>query len=185
MNDKKEQIKIALLAIIAGTLIIQTVIGPGGNSGSSDNPADTEPIPGAVQPTMPQSLNATPGSQIAQEAIKIEKPVGPLTSMKFTEDLFDFGNIKQNSTNKHIFKFTNTGTNPLIISNAAGSCGCTVPQWPKEPVPPGAVGEIVVEYKPGTQKDNQQKTVTVTANTDPVDTRISIKAMVEEVIEKK
>ena len=181
MNDKKEQIKIILLAIIAGTLIVQIVISTGGNNGSSDNPPDTETISGAVQQTMPQSLNAAPGSQLVQEAVKIEKPVGPLTAIKFTDELFDFGSIKQNSTAKHIFKFTNTGTNPLIISNAVGSCGCTVPQWPKEPIPPGAVGEIVVEYKPGTQKGNQQKTVTVTANTDPVDTRISIKAMVEEV----
>ncbi|MBL4577586.1 MAG: DUF1573 domain-containing protein [Flavobacteriales bacterium] len=102
--------------------------------------------------------------------------------MLFTEDLHDFGTIKQNSIgNQHTFTFTNTGTNPLIISNAKGSCGCTVPKWPKEPIPPGGTGTIEVEYKPGSQKGNQKKTVTVTANTDPPDTRLSISAVVEEV----
>jgi len=101
--------------------------------------------------------------------------------MIFAQNSHDFGNIIQNSTtNQHTFTFTNTGTNPLIISNAKGSCGCTVPKWPKEPIPPGGTGTIEVEYNPGSQKGSQKKTVTVTANTEPADTRLSISAVVEE-----
>ncbi|MCB0395162.1 MAG: DUF1573 domain-containing protein [Flavobacteriales bacterium] len=108
-------------------------------------------------------------------------PAGPTTGIKFEEESFDFGNVPQHSTNKHTFKFTNTGEHPLIISNATGSCGCTVPDYPKEPIAPGKTGVINVEYKPGTQKGNQTKTVTVTANTEPAQTRVNITAFVEEV----
>ena len=182
MNDMKEQIKIVLLVIIAGTLILEMVLAP--NIKEDDSYDTTESIITQTQPlNTAQSLNNTP-NPLVQEAIKIEKPKGPLSTISFTEETFDFGNIKQNSTdNKHIFKFTNKGTNPLIISNAKGSCGCTVPQWPKEPIAPGETGEIEVSYKPGKQKGNQRKTVTVTANTDPPDTRISISAIVEEIPE--
>ena len=171
----KEQIKIALLAIIAGTLIIETVL-ISTNDNSSANSASIEKnkisdAPALITPTTAPEIVAQP-----------VKPEGPKTSMVFAEEIFEFGNIKQNSTdNKHIFKFSNTGDKPLIIENAKGSCGCTVPQWPKEPIPPGGTGEIVVDYKPGSQKGNQRKTVTVTANTEPKDTRIVISAFVEEV----
>lgn len=181
MEDMKEQIKIALLAIIAGTLIWQVVMTPEGSTVvTSDGPTQAVQSSSPIT-ALPQTLNNTP-NPIAEQAVKIPEPTGPVTSMLFTDDTHDFGKINQNSTdNKHIFTFTNTGTNPLIISNAKGSCGCTVPQWPKEPIPPGGTGTINVDYKPGSQKGSQKKTVTVTANTSPADTRLSISADVEEV----
>ncbi len=72
------------------------------------------------------------------------------------------------------FKFTNTGSEPLIISNAKGSCGCTVPTWPKQPVPPGGQGEISVEFDTKGKPARQTKSVTVTANTTPTDTHLEI-----------
>jgi len=180
MEDMKEQIKIALLAVIAGTLIVQVVILHDGADVVAEPEVMSNPAVSSLPATLPQSLNNTP-NPIAAQATKIEKPKGPLTSMIFAEASHDFGNIKQNSTtNQHTFTFTNTGTNPLIISNAKGSCGCTVPKWPKEPIPPGSTGTIEVDYKPGSQKGSQKKTVTVTANTEPADTRLSISAVVEE-----
>ena len=106
---------------------------------------------------------------------------GPKTSMTFDAYDHDFGGIKQDSENSYVFKFKNTGNEPLIIEKAKGSCGCTVPTYPKEPIPPGGVGEIGVVYKPGKQKNSQTKKVTITANTDPVQTILTIKANVEEV----
>ncbi len=182
MDDMKEQIKIALLAVIAGTLIWQVVMAPDGGNVTSYGDS-TSPVQSVAAPNtaLPQSLNNTP-NPLAAQAVKIEAPKGPTTSMLFTADAHDFGSIDQNSTdNKHTFTFTNTGTEPLIISNAKGSCGCTVPVWPKEPIPPGGTGSIDVEYKPGSQKGTQKKTVTVTANTEPADTRLSISAEVQEV----
>ncbi|MCB0514589.1 MAG: DUF1573 domain-containing protein [Chitinophagales bacterium] len=100
----------------------------------------------------------------------------PKTTVSFSESEFDFGDIKQGDVVKHTFKFKNTGNEPLIISSAKGSCGCTVPQWPKEPVAPGAEGAIDVEFSSKGKSGNQTKTVTIQANTDPNPTRLTIKS---------
>lgn len=113
---------------------------------------------------------------------KTDKPAydGPTTQVSFTSPSHDFGNINQDSENHHTFTFTNTGSEPLIIENAKGSCGCTVPQYPKEPIAPGETGEIDIVYKPGKQKNKQSKTVTITANTEPRTTTLTISANVLE-----
>src|SRR5436309_30371 len=67
-------------------------------------------------------------------------------SFKFTEEKFDFGTIKQGDVVNHDFEFINTGKEPLVISSAAGSCGCTVPTWPKEPIAPGAKSVVKVTF---------------------------------------
>ena len=74
----------------------------------------------------------------------------------------------------YVFKFKNTGSEPLVISNAKGSCGCTVPTWPKEPVPPGGVGEIKIEFNTKGKPGRQSKRVTVTGNTVPTETFLEI-----------
>lgn len=104
---------------------------------------------------------------------------GPKTQISFDEYMHDFGSIMQDSQNEYTFRFTNTGSEPLVIEKAKGSCGCTVPSYPKQPIPPGGVGEIGVVYKPGKQKNQQTKKVTITANTDPVQTILTIKADVQ------
>lgn len=103
------------------------------------------------------------------------------TSIKFNKNMHDFGNIKSTSENKYNFKFTNTGDAPLIISNAKGSCGCTVPSYPKHPIQPGATEEIEVIYSPKNQSGPQTKRVTITANTKPQKTVLTIKGDVEKV----
>ena len=68
----------------------------------------------------------------------------PKTKIKFSKDMHEFGNVEVNSENKYSFNFINSGNEPLKISNAKGSCGCTVPNWPKEPILPGKSGKIDV-----------------------------------------
>ena len=109
---------------------------------------------------------------------KISKPAGPKTTVAFDNYEYDFGNIAQNSSHKYVYTFTNTGKEPLVISKAKGSCGCTVPRWPKEPIAPGGTGEIEIIYKPGKQKNKQSKTITITANTEPTNTILKVKANV-------
>ena len=104
----------------------------------------------------------------------------PKTTIAFSNDSHDFGNIEQDTENKYSFTFTNTGLEPLIIKNARGSCGCTVPNYPKDPIMPGKTGQIDVVYKPAKQKGNQTKTVTVSANTEPENTILKISANVNE-----
>jgi len=64
----------------------------------------------------------------------------------FETETIDYGTIENNADGNREFKFTNTGNAPLVISNAKGSCGCTVPTWPKEPIAPGASSVIKVKY---------------------------------------
>lgn len=83
--------------------------------------------------------------------------------IEFTKDTHDYGNIKNGGNGTCTFVFTNTGNEPLVITTAKGSCGCTVPEWPKEPIAPGAKGTITVRYD--TKKVGAiNKSVTITSN---------------------
>jgi len=111
-------------------------------------------------------------------------PVGPLTSITFDEDTYDFGEVMEGEKVVHVYKFKNTGKEPLVISNAKGSCGCTVPEWPREPIPVGGNGEIRVQFdskgKGKVGGGPQAKKVTITANTDPANTFLNIKGVVNK-----
>lgn len=97
----------------------------------------------------------------------------------FEEEMHDFGTIEEGTVAKHDFVFTNTGDAPLIITNAQGSCGCTVPEWPREPIAPGEQGKIHVEFSSQGRGGNQTKQVTLSANTEPNTKVLRIKAEVQ------
>lgn len=86
------------------------------------------------------------------------------TVVNFKTTEYNFGKIKEGEKVRTTFKFTNTGKEPLIITNAQGSCGCTVPSWPKEPIAPGKGGQIEVEFNSEGKSGEQTKTVHLTAN---------------------
>ncbi len=86
---------------------------------------------------------------------------GPVMTFETTE--IDYGTIEKGSDPLRVFKFKNTGTEPLVIKNARGSCGCTVPKWPKEPIMPGEEGIIEVRYDTN-RIGPFTKTVTITTN---------------------
>lgn len=96
---------------------------------------------------------------------------------KFEKETHDYGTIEQGANGEYQFVFTNTGTEPLVISNAQGSCGCTVPTWPKEPIMPGQKSNIKVKYD--TNRVGQfTKNVTLTMNTEPSTLMLTIKGNV-------
>jgi len=130
-----------------------------------------------VAPATPTAA-ATPTAPAAPAV-----PTGPLTTLKFTETEFDFGTITSGEKVEHVYKFTNTGSEPLIISDAKGSCGCTVPEWPKEPIAPGATNEILVRFDSSNKSGAQSKRVTLTTNTDPAQSFLTIKGQVNKVEE--
>lgn len=111
-------------------------------------------------------------------------PTGPTTSVEYTEMVYDFGEITEGAHVKYAFKFKNSGTEPLIVSDAKGSCGCTVPDWPREPIAPGASSEIKIEFdskgKGSDDGQKQTKKVTVTANTNPPQTYLTITGVVKK-----
>jgi len=79
---------------------------------------------------------------LAQQAVALTQGA----EISFDKSTHDYGQIEKSANGECIFVFTNTGNQPLKISNAKGSCGCTVPQWPREEIAPGATGEIKVRY---------------------------------------
>jgi hypothetical protein len=97
-----------------------------------------------------------------------------MAAFKFETTEHDFGNIKHGEKVAFSFKFTNVGKKDLVISTATGSCGCTVPQYPKMPVAPGESGVIDVTFDSNGKSGKQHKTVTVVANTIPNTTVLSI-----------
>lgn len=106
----------------------------------------------------------TPTSVDSEQSIIVNGPV-----ITFESLVVDYGVIERHSEPLRIAKFTNTGTEPLIIKNARGSCGCTVPVWPKEPIMPGEEANIEIRY--ATNREGKfSKTVTLTTNMvgDPV-----------------
>lgn len=102
------------------------------------------------------------------------------TTLKFSKMEHDFGNVMVGEDYTFKFIVTNTGKHPLIIEDAKASCGCTVPDKPKQPIAPGKSDEIVVTFSPKPGQGVTSKTVTVTANTDPKITTLTIKANVLE-----
>lgn len=96
---------------------------------------------------------------------------------KFETELLDYGTVEHNADGNREFKFTNVGKEPLIISNAVGSCGCTTPNWPKEPIKPGASAVIKVKY--ATDRIGAfEKTITITSNAETPSKVIKIKGVV-------
>jgi hypothetical protein len=177
----KDKILIAAVAIIGALTVFNTykIVSDDDSSSAKSRIVANRADKAAAKNNANANKNANPNFDPISEQDK-NKPAGPKTSVSFKNMEHDFGNISQGSTNDYVFTFTNTGKEPLIISNAKGSCGCTVPRWPKEPIAPGETGEIEIVYKPGKQKNQQTKSITVTANTEPEKTVLKIKANVLE-----
>ena len=98
--------------------------------------------------------------------------------ISFDSEVVDYGTIEHNADGNRQFKFKNTGKEPLIIANCQGSCGCTVPTWPKEPIKPGATATIDVKYATY-RVGSFEKTITVTSNAKTASKILRIKGVVK------
>ncbi len=182
--EKSKQIQIGILAVV-----VLSLIGVGIKSWFDQSEGDrirqsaaSMENPGANgmryvnEPSTTGQSNQSgniPGTNLNQQT-----PQGPTTLIRYDGERFDFGVADEGEVVKHTFKFTNVGKEPLLINNAKGSCGCTVPTWPKEAIPPGGIGEIRVEFNTKGKPGMQSKRVTVTANTNPTETFLEIKGEV-------
>lgn len=104
-----------------------------------------------------------------------------VAKMTFTEVDYNFGSVETGDVVKKEFSFTNTGKVPLLIGDARSTCGCTVPDWPKEMIQPGESSVISVVFDTKNKSGRQVKPVTITANTYPVATKLRL---IGEVTEK-
>lgn len=99
---------------------------------------------------------------------------------KFEKEVNDFGTVPEGPAAAYEFKFTNTGKEPLIITNVVASCGCTTPKWSKEPVAPNKTGSILVSFDTNGRPGGFNKAVTVSSNSKTPIKVLYIKGVVEK-----
>ncbi|MCF2442991.1 DUF1573 domain-containing protein [Dyadobacter sp. CY345] len=104
----------------------------------------------------------------------IKLPVFALTD----SSSYDFGTIQEGEVVEHTFNFKNDGPYPLILNNITSSCGCTTPEWPREPIAPNAASSIKVRFNSKGKSGPQVKTVTVYANTEPAYSELRLRGIV-------
>lgn len=113
------------------------------------------------------------------EKVTAENAVnGKLPIVKFDKMEHDFGAIKEGDKVETVFKISNEGEADLIIINAQGSCGCTVPEWPKDPIKPGTSADMKVTFDSKGKPGQQEKSVTLTTNTKEGSEKVTIRATV-------
>ncbi len=128
------------------------------------------------------SCNSQPESsnQMSAELIETDSESVKEAKIEFKETVWDFGNIVDGERVIHTFKFTNVGEGDLLISSCTASCGCTIPEWPKEPIPPGGEGSIKVEFNSTGKSGNVTKDITILSNANPVKSVLQIKVFVSK-----
>jgi outer membrane biosynthesis protein TonB len=167
-----KRLKIGGLAFFAAVLLLASC----NDAALEEKVADLEKRVADLESKTPAAKSSALTKQINQP--ESNAPQGDVPEFKFEESAYDFGSITEGDVVEHIFKFTNTGEAPLVIQSASASCGCTVPNYPREPIAPGETGEIEVKFDSSNKPGIQNKTVSITANTDPTITRLTIKSNV-------
>jgi hypothetical protein len=128
------------------------------------------------------SPQASPAKLTSQPGVTSDTGPKSGTALKpvfhFEEPDYNFGTINEGEVVNHLYKFTNVGAAPLIITKATASCGCTVPSPPKDPILPGQSSEIRVQFDTKNKPNQQVKTITIEANTDPVITKLQLRGFV-------
>ena len=111
-------------------------------------------------------------SAVAQKEV-VQKPLSK-ARIQFTEKQHDFGDLTQGESVTYKFAFQNSGTEPLMILNVQTTCGCTAPEWPKKPIPPGEGGEIVVTFNSAKKMGRVNKIITVYTNGEKPEEKLKI-----------
>jgi len=115
---------------------------------------------------------------LAEAAVTEKSVSSKFPVISFEQEEHDFGTVDEGEVVEHTFQFTNTGEAPLILVDAKASCGCTVPTWTREPVQPGAKGEVQVRFNTSGKPNSQTKTVTIKSNTEEGTKVVRIKGTV-------
>jgi hypothetical protein len=131
-----------------------------------------------VKKGLDPALINNPRSAEGSEAEQIKG----LATMDFVDTTHDFGTLHEGETASYDFKFTNNGKAPLLIANAAGTCGCTVPDYPHDPIAPGASAVISVKYNSRGKVGHQNKMVNIFTNSQRGTHSLNI---IAEVLEEK
>ncbi len=135
-----------------------------------------------MKKTLLLALSLTAAAYTTTHAQTTTKAMGPVAgpAITFEEVKYDFGSVVAGGTVDHVFKFKNTGTAPLIISNIGVSCGCTTPEWTKAPILPGKTGSIAAHFNSTGKMGMQNKVLTVESNAAAGSTTVALVGEVKE-----
>jgi hypothetical protein len=171
-------LKVGILVVVAGALgFLGYSQFKKGSHEIESRPAESTTLSGIESSANAAGVNSN-GTSMKGESGKLSETRAK-TTMSIDKKEHDFGRIKQGDSVECTFKVTNSGKEPLILEEAHGSCGCTVPDYPKEPIPAGESRDIKVKFNSAGKKGKQSKTVTITANTEPIQTVVTIHADVD------
>lgn len=149
------------LAFILGTVVLFTSCGETPDNGTEN-----------IDSSVVENPATADNSEGVDENVAVP-------AFSFEKEAHDFGKIIQGEKVAYSFKFTNSGEGDLIITSAKGSCGCTIPEYPTDPIAPGEEGIIDVVFNSDGKSGQQNKKVTIVANTVPNTTVLAINGMVE------
>ena len=128
-----------------------------------------------VQTPAPNQANAAQPAAAPQQAAPAPAAPNPDAGVfKFEEETHDFGTVPEGPLAEYDFEFKNTGKSPIVITEAHGSCGCTVPKWPTEPILPKHKGVIHVAYTTNGRQGMINKDVIITSNAQQSPMRLHI-----------
>ncbi len=139
------------------------------------------PTTESIAPADPSKVKIE-GTSTTPDATEKPAPIpanGKYPQMSFNEKEFDFGDITQGEKVSHTFTFTNTGDADLLISDAKASCGCTVPEYPKDAIKPGKTGKLKVTFDSAGKSGETKKTITITCNTAQGMEQLAIKTNIQ------
>ncbi|WP_116124271.1 DUF1573 domain-containing protein [Lewinella sp. IMCC34183] len=129
----------------------------------------SDPAPEAETPEAADDNASLIRNPVANDADSTD-----VARMSFEAPEYLFGEVPEGTLVTHEFTFTNTGSVPLMITDARSTCGCTVPSYPERPIPPGGTGTVRVEFNTAHKYGRQRKPVTLTANTYPSMTTVYV-----------
>lgn len=162
------------------SIIALSIIGFGLVSCKKEN-KETQSTETATTDSAAVAAPVTTDSTAATVTGETAAPVSnePSTSVALSENSFDFGKIKKGDKVEHVYEITNTGKNPLIISEVKPGCGCTAPDFTKEPIMPGKKGKVTLHFDSSSFDGNVQKYADVFANVEKSPIRLTFTANIQ------
>ncbi|WP_420385420.1 DUF1573 domain-containing protein [Roseivirga sp.] len=165
--------KISILSLAAVVLMLSGC----GNSEMEKRLANLERRVNQLENGNVARSTVTPSTTASSQPV--ESNISSGASFQWESTVHNFGTIQQGEVVNYTFKFTNNGTDDLQIQSTSASCGCTVPNHTKEAIPPGGTGEIVVRFDSKGKSGQQSPVITVVANTNPKQVRLSLRGFVQ------
>lgn len=146
---------------------------------------EAKAVPGTETATTDSTATSTvtPGDSATAASVSGETAAPasnqPLTTIALSESSFDFGNIKKGDKVEHVYEVTNTGTNPLVISEVKPGCGCTAGDFTKEPILPGKKGKVTLHFDSSNFDGNVNKYADVFANVEKAPIKLTFTANIQ------